>query len=68
MSETTIIKLAEPLPCCALIAIHRRCNEPASVAQATLLADGSYHLQPFCKDCALAMAKNYGVDVKASEE
>lgn len=51
MSATTIITISPELPCCALIAVQRRCVSPATVAQATRLADGSYHMQPFCWFC-----------------
>ena len=66
MTET--IRIDPPLPCCALIAVQRRCGQPATVAQATRMGDGSYHLQPFCEDCVKGMARVYGVDVKASKE
>jgi hypothetical protein len=64
MNEPLTIKLAEPLPCCALVAVRRRCGQPATVAQATRLGDGSYHVQPFCTACVAAMAKVYGVATK----
>lgn len=61
MSDTTTIRFAPPLPCSALLAIGRRCNTPATVAQATRLGDGTYHLQPFCRSCVAGMARVYGV-------
>jgi hypothetical protein len=59
MSDTTTIAISPPLPCCALIAVQRRCGRPAKVAQATRLGDGSYHVQPFCRDCVAAMQRVY---------
>lgn len=73
MSETITIRIDLPLPCCALVAMQRRCNRVATFAQVARLVDGSYHLQPFCWTCVAAMAQRYGVDlngvdVKGDEE
>lgn len=43
-----IITLADPLPCCALAVMNRRCGMPTTAAQLTRQQDSSYHLQPFC--------------------
>lgn len=56
MSTTTTITIDPPLPCCTLVTIRHRCGQPATVAQATRLGDGSYHLQPFCKTYVEGMA------------
>lgn len=59
MSTTTVIRIDPPLPCCALIAVQRRCGKPATVAHATRQGDGSYYLQPFCKRCVAGMVRVY---------
>lgn len=60
--QTTTIRVDPPLHCCVQLAVQQRCNAPATVGQATRLMDGSYTVQAFCRDCAMAMARNYGVD------
>jgi len=55
MSETIMITLVEPLPCCRQLAVQHRCSAPATTAQATRHADGSYHVQPYCWFCAVAL-------------
>jgi len=67
MSEPITITIDPPLPCCALIAIRRRCGQPATVVQASRLGDGSYQMQPFCRQCVAGMAKNYGVDIEEQQ-
>jgi len=55
VNDTIIIRLGQPRKCCRLIAIRRRCGEMATMAQATRLADGSYHPQPYCDACLKAL-------------
>ena len=56
---TTTLTIDPPLPCCVLIAKQRRCDQPATVAQATRQVDGSFYLQPFCKSCVEGRQRVY---------
>jgi len=65
----TTITFSPPLPCCTLIGAQRRCNKPATTAQASLQADGSFYVQPICKECAQRLHDIYfGTSEKASKE
>jgi len=54
MSDTITITIS-PLPCCRMLAVQHRCGESATTAQITRLADGSYHVQPYCHFCTQAL-------------
>jgi hypothetical protein len=64
MSDTIIIRLGEPRPCCMLLARFRCCGEMATQAQATRVKEGgSYHIKPYCDRCL----KELGLVVAAKE-
>lgn len=62
---STTLTIDPPLPCATLRptehTLWQRCGQPATVAQAERLGDGSYMILPICRECTTAMARNYGV-------
>lgn len=53
------ITFSPPLPCATLLALRRRCRKPATVATITAQSDGTYILQPVCKECTEELVKVY---------
>ena len=58
--EPTLIKIDPPLPCCTFQG-NGLCGKPAQAAWLTPTGGGQWIAQPICKDCAMGMARNYGV-------
>lgn len=64
MSETQIIRLLDPLPCCIWAPDNKTCGKPAYVAYvweveriSSWPLRGLWVVQPVCAECASASAK-----------
>lgn len=62
MEESTILQIDPALPCVAWISDGVECGKPAHVAYADRVR-GQWVLTPICRDCTVATAKVYGVEV-----
>lgn len=58
-SPTSIITFSPPQPCCVRAAYGQRCPNMATVGVFWPNADGTFTVQPICKACAEATARNY---------
>jgi hypothetical protein len=67
----TALRIDPPLPCAARKPAprdpNRRCGQPATIAQADILDDGSWLILPLCRTCVAATARVYGITASGKE-